>query len=126
MKQEPGFGGASYTIRLDESILQLPNLYVANFVQEICPCVLSSRTRNLDELEHCSILYKKPGSHVLEMLCFCLILSFNADKTIFAATAKSSPPLSTKFLVSNIRKQWYRQRHILKQTKRRFFNDHVR
>ena len=35
-------------------------------VQEVCPCVLSSRTsfsrtRNLDELEQCCILYEKLG-----------------------------------------------------------------
>ena len=36
-------------------------------VQELCPCVISSRirlfsrTRNLDELEQCSILYEKLG-----------------------------------------------------------------
>jgi len=36
---------------------------------------------------------------VIEMLHFRLVLSFNADKTIVAASAKSSSPSSTMFVV---------------------------
>ena len=59
--------------------------------------------RNLDGLEHRSVLYATLGSQVIEMMRFHLILSFNADKTIVAATAKSPSPSSAMFLVISIR-----------------------